>query len=48
MFYGLRQLGKEAELVLYAEGDHSLHRHARAGAIDVHERMLSWRESSLE
>ena len=48
MFYALRRLGKEAELVLYAEGDHSLYRHSRADAIDVHERMLAWFERYLK
>jgi len=42
MFYALRRLGKKAELVLYRHGDHSLYRHSRADALDVHERMLDW------
>ena len=42
MFYALRQLGKEATLVTYREGDHSLYRHSRADALDVHQRMLDW------
>jgi dipeptidyl aminopeptidase/acylaminoacyl peptidase len=42
MFYALRQLGKTAELVSYANGDHSLSRHSRADAIDVNNRILEW------
>jgi dipeptidyl aminopeptidase/acylaminoacyl peptidase len=42
MFYALRQLGKTAELVSYANGDHSLSRHSRADAIDVNTRILAW------
>jgi dipeptidyl aminopeptidase/acylaminoacyl peptidase len=42
MFYALRQLGKTAELVSYANGDHSLSRHSRADAIDVNRRILDW------
>lgn len=42
MFYALRRLGKEATLVLYREGDHSLYRHSREDALDVHQRMLDW------
>lgn len=42
MFYALRQLGKTAELVAYANGDHSLSRHSRADAIDVNTRILDW------
>jgi dipeptidyl aminopeptidase/acylaminoacyl peptidase len=42
MFYALRQLGKTAELVSYANGDHSLSRHSRADAIDVNNRILTW------
>jgi dipeptidyl aminopeptidase/acylaminoacyl peptidase len=42
MFYALRQLGKTAELVAYANGDHSLSRHSRADAIDVNNRLLTW------
>jgi dipeptidyl aminopeptidase/acylaminoacyl peptidase len=47
MFYALRRLGKEATLVLYEEGDHSLYRHSRADALDVHQRMLDWFEKYL-
>ena len=42
MFYALRQLGKTAELVSYANGDHSLSRHSRADALDVNGRILEW------
>jgi dipeptidyl aminopeptidase/acylaminoacyl peptidase len=42
MFYALRQLGKTAEFVSYANGDHSLSRHSRADAIDVNHRILDW------
>ena len=42
MFYALRQLGKTAELVSYANGDHSLSRHSRADALDVNSRILEW------
>jgi dipeptidyl aminopeptidase/acylaminoacyl peptidase len=42
MFYALRQLGKTAELVAYANGDHSLSRHSRADALDVNNRILTW------
>ncbi|HZN10130.1 MAG TPA: prolyl oligopeptidase family serine peptidase, partial [Blastocatellia bacterium] len=42
MFYALRQLGKTAELVAYAHGDHSLSRHSRADALDVNRRILEW------
>ena len=42
MFYALRQLGKTAEFVSYANGDHSLSRHSRADAIDVNNRILTW------
>ena len=42
MFYALRQLGKTAEFVSYANGDHSLSRHSRADAIDVNNRLLDW------
>ncbi len=42
MFYALRQLGKTAELVSYANGDHSLSRHSRTDAIDVNNRILDW------
>ena len=47
MFYALRRLGKAATLVLYEEGDHSLYRHSRADALDVHRRMLDWFEMYL-
>ena len=40
MFYALRQLGKTAEFVAYANGDHSLSRHSRADALDVNRRIL--------
>jgi dipeptidyl aminopeptidase/acylaminoacyl peptidase len=42
MFYALRQLGKTAEFVAYANGDHSLSRHSRADTIDVNTRILDW------
>jgi dipeptidyl aminopeptidase/acylaminoacyl peptidase len=42
MFYALRQLGKTAEFVAYANGDHSLSRHSRADALDVNRRILEW------
>ena len=42
MFYALRQLGKPAEFVAYANGDHSLSRHSRADALDVNRRILEW------
>jgi dipeptidyl aminopeptidase/acylaminoacyl peptidase len=42
MFYALRRLGKVAELVSYANGDHSLSRHSRADAIDANSRVLEW------
>lgn len=42
MFYALRQLGKTAEFVSYANGDHSLSRHSRADAVDVNRRILEW------
>jgi dipeptidyl aminopeptidase/acylaminoacyl peptidase len=48
MFYALRQLGKTAELVSYANGDHSLSRHSRADAIDVNNRILAWFERYLQ
>lgn len=47
MFYALRQLGKTAELVAYANGDHSLSRHSRADALDVNRRILEWFERYL-
>lgn len=48
MFYALRQLGKEATFVAYAEGDHSLSRHSRADTLDVNHRILSWFEKHLK
>ncbi len=42
MFYALRQLGKTAEFVAYANGDHSLSKHSRADALDVNRRILEW------
>jgi dipeptidyl aminopeptidase/acylaminoacyl peptidase len=42
MFYALRRLGKTAEFVAYAHGDHSLSRHSRADALDVNRRILEW------
>jgi len=42
MLYALRQLGKTAEFVAYANGDHSLSRHSRADALDVNRRILEW------
>jgi dipeptidyl aminopeptidase/acylaminoacyl peptidase len=48
MFYALRRLGKPAELVAYANGDHSLSRHSRADALDVNRRILEWFERYLE
>jgi dipeptidyl aminopeptidase/acylaminoacyl peptidase len=48
MFYALRQLGKTAELVAYANGDHSLSRHSRADALDVNRRILEWFERYLK
>lgn len=47
MFYALRRLGKEATFVAYREGDHSLYRHSREDALDVHRRMLEWFERYL-
>jgi dipeptidyl aminopeptidase/acylaminoacyl peptidase len=47
MFYALRRLGKEATFVAYRDGDHSLYRHSRADALDVHQRMLDWFEKYL-
>lgn len=41
-FYALRELGKEATLVAYTHGDHSLYRRSRADAVDVHQRLLGW------
>lgn len=48
MFYALRQLGKTAELVAYANGDHSLSRHSRADALDVNRRVLAWFDRYLK
>ncbi len=47
MFYALRRLGKEATFVAYREGDHSLYRHSREDALDVHRRMLDFFEKYL-
>lgn len=46
-FYALRRLGKEAEFVIYNEGDHSLSRHSREDTLDVQRRMLEWFERYL-
>jgi dipeptidyl aminopeptidase/acylaminoacyl peptidase len=48
MFYALRQLGKEATFVAYAEGDHSLSRHSRAETLDVNRRILDWFQKHLK
>jgi dipeptidyl aminopeptidase/acylaminoacyl peptidase len=48
MFYALRQLGKTAEFVSYANGDHSLSRHSRSDAIDANRRILEWFDRYLE
>ena len=48
MFYALRQLGKTAEFVSYAHGDHSLSRHSRADALDVNRRILEWFDRYLK
>ncbi len=48
MFYALRQLGKPAEFVAYANGDHSLSRHSRADALDVNRRILDWFDRYLK
>jgi len=48
MFYALRQLGKTAELVAYANGDHSLSRHSREDALDVNRRILEWFDRYLK
>jgi dipeptidyl aminopeptidase/acylaminoacyl peptidase len=48
MFYALRQLGKTAELVSYANGDHSLSRHSRIDALDVNRRILEWFDRYLQ
>lgn len=47
-FYALRQLGKEAKFIAYTYGDHSLYRHSRADAIDVHSRLLDWFSNCLK
>ena len=48
MFYALRQLGKTAEFVAYANGDHSLSKHSRADALDVNRRILEWFDKYLK
>ncbi len=48
MFYALRQLGKTAEFVAYANGDHSLSRHSRADALDVNRRIMAWFDKYLK
>jgi len=48
MFYALRQLGKTAEFVSYANGDHSLSRHSRADALDNSQRILQWFDRYLK
>jgi len=48
MFYALRQLGKTAEFVAYANGDHSLSRHSRSDALDVNRRILEWFDRYLK
>jgi dipeptidyl aminopeptidase/acylaminoacyl peptidase len=48
MFYALRQLGKTAEFVSYANGDHSLSRHSKADALDVNRRILEWFDRYLK
>jgi len=48
MFYALRQLGKTAEFVAYANGDHSLSRHSKADALDVNRRILEWFDRYLK
>jgi dipeptidyl aminopeptidase/acylaminoacyl peptidase len=48
MFYALRQLGKTAEFVAYANGDHSLSRHSLADALDVNRRILEWFDRYLK
>jgi hypothetical protein len=42
MFYAVMQLGKTAEFVAHANGDHSLSRHSRVDAFDVNRRILEW------
>jgi dipeptidyl aminopeptidase/acylaminoacyl peptidase len=48
MFYALRQLGKTAEFVAYANGDHSLSRHSKADFLDVNRRILEWFDRYLK
>ena len=48
MFYALRQLGKTAEFVAYANGDHSLSRHSRTDALDVNRRVMEWFDRYLK
>jgi dipeptidyl aminopeptidase/acylaminoacyl peptidase len=48
MFYALRQLGKTAEFVSYANGDHSLSRHSKADALDANRRILEWFDRYLK
>jgi dipeptidyl aminopeptidase/acylaminoacyl peptidase len=48
MFYALRQLGKKARFVAYAEGDHSLSRHSWADTLDVNRRILEWFDQHLK
>ncbi|MFQ5720819.1 MAG: alpha/beta hydrolase family protein, partial [Acidobacteriota bacterium] len=47
MFHALRRLGKEVTFITYTHGDHSLSRHSRADALDVHRRMLDWFDHHL-
>jgi dipeptidyl aminopeptidase/acylaminoacyl peptidase len=47
MFYALRALGRDAELVLYREGDHSIVRGSRADFIDFYARTLAWWDRHL-
>ena len=42
MFYALRQLGKTAEFVAYANGDHSLSQAFARRCLDVNNRILEW------
>jgi dipeptidyl aminopeptidase/acylaminoacyl peptidase len=48
MFYALRQLGKTAEFVSYANGDHSLSKHSKGDALDVNRRILEWFDRYLK
>jgi dipeptidyl aminopeptidase/acylaminoacyl peptidase len=48
MFYALRQLGNEAVFVIYTHGDHSIYRHSRSDALDLHRRMLEWFKKYLK